>query len=245
MKMNDIDFRNTLVKALELDRTTPISEKTKVLSTLLKSNTYIEYTSIFTRQEWDTYCAILHIQVPVENYELIKKAEKGLLSIAKKIFGKQGDHYLTDIETGIIVTSHEVIDFSGISVTDVVTKAIEDAELFMRDGKFDSAFDRVHTAFHGYLRKKLDDLGESYEESDTLNQLYNKLHTYVSSNIAADQSSIIKTALRSASGIISSINDLRNRHSLAHPNGSIINSREAKLCIKLVKDLTDYIEQFL
>ena len=33
--MNDIDFRNTLVKALELDRT-PISEKTKVLSTLLK-----------------------------------------------------------------------------------------------------------------------------------------------------------------------------------------------------------------
>lgn len=121
--MNDIDFRNTLVKALELDRTTPISEKSKVLSTLLKSNTYIEYTSI------------------------------------------------------------------------------------------------------------------------TLNQLYNKLHTYVSSNIAADQSSIIKTALRSASGIISSINDLRNRHSLAHPNGSIINSREAKLCIKLVKDLTDYIEQ--
>ena len=72
--MNDIDFRNTLVKALELDRTTPISEKSKVLSALLKSNTYIEYTSIFTRQEWDTYCAILHIQVPVENYELIKNA---------------------------------------------------------------------------------------------------------------------------------------------------------------------------
>ena len=239
--MNDIDFRNTLIKALELDRTT-ISEKTNVISALLKSNTYIEYTSIFTRQEWNTYSAILHIQVPVENYELIKQSEKSLLIIAKKIFGKQDDHYLTDIETGIIVTPHEVIDFSEISVTDAVAKAIEDAELFMRDGKFDSAFDRVHTAFHGYLRKKLDDLGESYEESDTLNQLYNKLHTYVSSNIAIDQSGIIKTALRSASGIISSINDLLNRHSLAHPNGSIITSREAKLCIKLVKDLTDYIE---
>lgn len=152
--MNDIDFRNTLVKALELD-ITPISEKPKVMSTLLKSNTYIEYTSIFTRREWDTYCAILHIQVPVENYELIKKSESKLLSVAAKIFGKQGDHYLTDIETGIIVTSHEVIDFSGIAVTDVVSKAIEDAEIFMRDGKYDSAFDRVHTAFHGYLRKNL------------------------------------------------------------------------------------------
>lgn len=240
--MNDIDFRNTLVKALELD-ITPISEKPKVLSTLLKSNTYIEYTSIFTRREWDTYCAILHIQVPVENYELIKKSESKLLSVAAKIFGKQGDHYLTDIETGIIVTSHEVIDFSGIAVTDVVSKAIEDAEIFMRDGKYDSAFDRVHTAFHGYLRKKLDDLNETYEESDTLNQLYNKLHTYVGAHIATDQSAIIKTTLRSASGVISSINDLRNRHSLTHPNGSIITSREAELCIRIVQDLTSYIEK--
>ena len=166
-----------------------------------------------------------------------------MLSVAEKIFGKQGDHYLTDVETGIIITSHEVIDFSGISVTDVVAKAIEDAEIFMRDGKYDSAFDRVHTAFHGYLRKKLDDLNETYEESDTLNQLYNKLHTYVGTHIATDQSGIVKTTLRSASGVISSINDLRNRHSLAHPNGSIITSREAELCIRIVKDLTDYIEK--
>ena len=50
-----------------------------------------------------------------------------------------------------------------------MAKAIEDAEIFMRDGKYDSAFDQ-YTAFHGYLRKKLDDLNETYEESDTLNQ---------------------------------------------------------------------------
>lgn len=240
--MNDIDFRNTLIKALELDRT-PMADKQKVLSTLLKSNTYIEYTSIFTRREWNTYCAYLHIQVPVENYELMKRSESKILSVAEKIFGRQEDHFLTDIETGIIISKHEVIDFTGISVTDVIAKAIEDAELFMSDGKYDSAFDRVHTAFHGYLRKILDDLGESYEESDTLNQLYNKLHTYVSSNIANDQSGIIKTALRSASGVISAINDLRNRHSLAHPNGSIISVREANLCIRLVKELSDYIEK--
>lgn len=82
--MNDIDFRNTLIKALELDKTSTIPEKNKVLSTLMRSNTYIEYTSIFTRREWYTYCAILHIQVPVEYYELIKKAESKLLSVAEK-----------------------------------------------------------------------------------------------------------------------------------------------------------------
>ncbi len=239
--MNDTDFKNTLIKALQLDKT-PMADKPTVLSTLLKSNIYIEYTSLFTRREWNTYSAFLHIQVPVENYELMKKSEQKLLSIAAKIFGRQDDYFLTDIETGIIISKHEVIDFTGISVTDVIAKALEDAEGFMRDGKYDSAFDRVHTAFHGYLRKKLDNLGETYEESDTLNQLYNKLHVYVSSNIAVDQSGLIKTTLRSASGVISAINDLRNRHSLAHPNGSLITVREANLCIKLVKELSDYIE---
>ena len=242
--MNDLDFRNTLVKALELDDAS-FPQKKVVLSTLLKCNLYIEYTSLFTRREWNTYCAVLHIQVPVEHYELFKEAEQKIFSVAEKIFGRQEDYYLTDIETGIIVTSHEVIDFSEISVSDVISKAIEDAEMFMSVGKYDSAFDRVHTAFHGYLRKKLDDLKESYEESDTLNQLYNKLHTYVGANIASDQSGLVKTALRSASGIISSINDLRNRNSLAHPNGSIITSREAKLCIQITKDLITYIEQVI
>ena len=240
--MNDVDFRNTLIKALELD-SHPMRDKAQILSTLLKSNTYIEYTSIFTRREWNTYCAFLHIQVPVESYEMMKRNENKILSVAEKIFGRQGDHFLTDIETGIIVVSHEVIDFSGISLTDAISKAIEDAEIFMSDGKYDSAFDRVHTAFHGYLRKKLDDLGESYEESDTLNQLYNKLHSYVSTNITTDISGLIKTTLRSASGVINSINELRNRHSLAHPNESIISIREAQLCIRLVKELSDYIEK--
>ena len=120
---------------------------------------------------------------------------------------------------------------------------IEDAELFMRDGKFDSAFDRIHTAFHGYLRKKLDYLNETYNESDTLSQLFNKLHSHMSSQLNSEYSDIVRTTLRSASGIISSINDLRNKFSLVHPNQCIISSREAEFCIKLVKELSDYVEK--
>ena len=189
------------------------------------------------------FCRFLVLRVFCAKRRFSHSSESKILSIAEKVFGRQGDHFLTDIEIGIIVVNHEVFDFSGISLTDAISKAIEDAESFMRDGKYDSAFDRVHTAFHGYLRKKLDDLGESYEESDTLNQLYNKLHTYVSAHIATDQSGLIKTTLRSASGVINSINELRNRHSLAHPNDSIITVREAELCIRLVKELSDYIEK--
>lgn len=87
--MNDTDFRNTLIKALQLD-SSPMADKARVLSTLQKSNTYIEYTSIFTRREWNTYCAILHIQVPAEDYELIKRSERPILSVAGRILvGKE------------------------------------------------------------------------------------------------------------------------------------------------------------
>ena len=39
--MNDIDFRNTLIKAIELD-SHPMADKARILSALLKSNTYID-----------------------------------------------------------------------------------------------------------------------------------------------------------------------------------------------------------
>ena len=111
--------------------------------------------------------------------------------------------HLTNIDIGILIEHYEVIDFSSISLTEVITKAIADAELLMGQGKYDSAFDRVHTAFHGYLRKVLDNRRISYEESDTLSQLYNKLHTDISSNIgSAPIAELMKTCLRSASRVL-------------------------------------------
>ena len=98
----------------------------------------------------------------------------------------------------------------------------------------------VFTAFHGYLRKVLDNRNVSYEESDTLNQLYNKLHSDICNKITpGPMVDLIKTTLRSGSGIISSMNDMRNRHSLSHPNSELISNREANLClIQLVKAIS-------
>lgn len=239
--MNDIDFKNTLIKAVELDKTF-LTGKSKFISTLSKSNVYIEYTSLFTYKEWDTYCAILHIQVPVTEYEYVKLKEDYLHSFAQKLFGRQGDHLLTSTEIGIIVQNSEVFDFSAISATDFIAKAIADAEQFMNDGNYSSALDRIHTAFHGYLRNKLDALHVEYEESDTLHQLYNKLHSQIAEDMSDDIASLIRTTIRSASGVVSSLNDLRNRHSISHPNPDLISDREAKLCIAIVKSLSDYIE---
>ena len=45
--------------------------------------------------------------------------------------------------------------------------------------------------------------------------------------------------------MISSLNEARNRHSLAHPKTNIIGKREAKLIIGISSTVTDYISGYL
>lgn len=136
------------------------------------------------------------------------------------------------------------IDFSRITQrTQTISFAINDAETLMRGGRVSSAVDRIHTAFHGYLRQLLDTHQLTYDEGETLSQLYSKLHTFYGSSIQPpDVADLVRTALRSASGVVSSINDIRNRHTIAHPNADLIQAREAMLIIGLVKTVVDYLE---
>ena len=248
--MDDRSFKVTLIKALEhranADWKFGTDKMWEVIMTLPRCNVYIEETCLFTRREWNTYCSILHIQAPIDKQDSFIAERENILDIAESIYGRQGDNYLTHVDIGILVEHYEVIDFSSISLTEVISKAIADAELLMEQGKYDSAFDRIHTAFHGYLRKVLDNKQVGYEESDTLSQLYTKLHTEVSANIGSTEiAELVKKSLRSASGVIAAINEMRNRHSLSHPNDDLLQKREAEFAIKLVKDMSDYINSII
>lgn len=248
--MNDNHFKNTLIKALEQKANTDVNFDTDeiwaIIMALPQCNVYLEETSLYSYEEWNTYCTILHVQAPIEKQSVFMSQTDKILQIAKKMYGRQGDNILTGVDIGILVETYEVIDFSTISLTDVIGKAISDAELLMRQGKYDSAFDRVHTAFHGYLRKILDNKHVTYDESETLSQLYTKLHKKISSTMGSSEiAELMKKSLRSASGMISAINEKRNRHSLSHPNDNLLQNREAELTIKLVKDLSDYINSII
>ena len=248
--MDDRSFKATLIKALEYRANADCKFGTdkmwEVITTLPRCNVYIEETGLFTRREWNTYCSILHIQAPIDKQDSFIAEQENILDIAESIYGRQGDNYLTHVDIGILVEHYEVIDFSSISLTEVISKAIADAELLMEQGKYDSAFDRIHTAFHGYLRNVLDNKQVGYEESDTLSQLYTKLHTEVSANIGSTEiAELVRKSLRSASGVIAAINEMRNRHSLSHPNDDLLQKREAEFAIKLVKDMSDYINSII
>ena len=134
--------------------------------------------------------------------------------------------------------------FQGIAPgAGAVQKAVDDARIFIREGRIDSAVDRVHTAFYGYLRHLLTVHGIAFDTDAGLSALYAKLHEYYGKRIQPeDVGSRIKTILRGASGMINAVNELRNNNTVAHPNGSLIHAREAELVVRLVNAIVEYIE---
>ena len=81
-------------------------------------------------------------------------------------------------DNGTDVSFQQIATRSGI-----VQKAVEDAEVFIREGRYDSAVDRVHTAFHGYLRQLLTEHAVPYGADDGLPSFFSKLHGYYGDSI--------------------------------------------------------------
>lgn len=140
--------------------------------------------------------------------------------------------------------AEEGISFNiSSSESPTIHKAIVNANNCLSSGNYEEAIDRVHTSFHGYLRELLSSHGIEYLEGDTLQQLYKKLHSYYEESIQPKEvASLIKTCLRSATGIVTALNEIRNNHSMAHPNEHLIGKREAKLVIQFIQDIVSYLE---
>lgn len=158
--------------------------------------------------------------------------------------------YISELFSPLINTlrdsaeSDDNINFQQAAArSDIVLKAVEDAEVFIREGKYDSAVDRIHTAFHGYLRQLLIEHDIACGTGEGLPVLYSKLHGQYSRVIQPSEiGERVKSILRSGSGMINTINELRNNNTIVHPNGHLIQKREAKLVIRLVNAIMDYIE---
>ncbi len=92
-------------------------------------------------------------------------------------------------------------------------KAAEDAELFIREGKYDDAYDRIYTAFSDYMK-------------------------YVQQSDVGDRT---KDILLSTGGILDAINEARNDSTAAHPDGQRVEKREAQLAVGLINSIAEYV----
>ena len=137
-----------------------------------------------------------------------------------------------------------LVEAPSLRVTSaVVEMALSDAGTLLKSGKAPSAVDRVHTALHGYLAAICKRAGLTIERNTGLTGLFKLVREEhpAFSNVGPRQDEI-KRMLNATSTILDSMNTLRNRASVAHPNEQLLEEGEAMLVINSARTILHYLD---
>lgn len=127
--------------------------------------------------------------------------------------------------------------------SDVVARALDDAEALLQKGGATSAVDRVHTALHGHLRYLCERAGIEFGRDDTMVALLKKLRTaHPSLQDLGPRAGDIETVLKASGSILDALNPVRNNASVAHPNEELLGREEAQLVINIGRSLLAYLD---
>lgn len=147
--------------------------------------------------------------------------------------------WIARLETGQAAVPVEII-----STTEIVRRALDDSDLLLKTSGPQSAVDRVHTAFHGYLHALCDEASiAGLPDRPTMTQLFKALRAAHPALRALDPNADeITRVLQSMANIMDALNPLRNNASVAHPNPTLIGEPEAVLVVNTVRTLLSYLE---
>ncbi len=135
------------------------------------------------------------------------------------------------------------VENPNLAITsDVVERALRDAENLIAASGAASAIDRMHTALHGYLQKVCDDAALPYAKDASITELFKIVRTQhpAFSGVTPNAEETRRVASSFASAV-DALNTIRNRATLAHPNASLLDEPEAMLMINSVKTLLHYL----
>lgn len=130
-----------------------------------------------------------------------------------------------------------------VITSEVVSRAISDAETLIATSGATSGVDRVHTALHGYIKAACEKAGIQYGKDASINQLFMLLKQGhpAFQQLGIHQGSIVQ-ALRSLGAILDAFNPVRNRGSVAHPNEDLLGQDEAMLFINSARTILQYLD---
>jgi hypothetical protein len=127
--------------------------------------------------------------------------------------------------------------------SEVVTRAIDDAEALLRTTGASSGVDRMHTAFHGFLRTLCSQAGISCADDASVTNLYRLIRDkHPGLRDMGPHGEHIDRILKSFSAAVDALNTLRNRASIAHPNPAFLPREEAYLYVNSIRTLMAYID---
>jgi hypothetical protein len=130
--------------------------------------------------------------------------------------------------------------------SEVVDRAISDAEALIEKNGATSGVDRVHTALHGYVMAICDDRRLRYGDDPSLTDLFKVLkENHPKFRSAGPRSEDIHQVLRALGAIMGALNPLRNRASVAHPNRKLLGEPEAMLVVNAARTILHYLDSKL
>lgn len=125
-----------------------------------------------------------------------------------------------------------------------VEDALADARQLIASRGSTSGIDRAHTAFHGYLRALCEDAQIETSPDAKVTTLFRKLRElHPSLKGRGVRSEDVTRLLDQLSVIVDTLNLLRNRASLAHPNPVLLEQAEADLVLNCIHTLLHYLNR--
>lgn len=129
-----------------------------------------------------------------------------------------------------------------LSSSDVVRRALNDAEHLMHASGPVSAVDRLHTATHGYFRSLCIESGIAVPDEASLTLLFKLLrqdHPSLQSFGSYDKDLV--RVLQGFAQAVDALNSLRNNGSVAHPSDDLLGEPEAHLAVNAIRTIFNYI----
>ena len=127
--------------------------------------------------------------------------------------------------------------------SEVVFEALQDAEVLLKSRGPKSAVDRAHTALHGYLKKLCSDRGAKIPADASLTAVFKTIREQFPEFAATIPHDVeARRVFGSMASALDSLNTIRNRGTMAHPNELLLNAPEAMLYINLSRALLGFIE---
>ncbi len=142
------------------------------------------------------------------------------------------------LEADGLVQTPEIAETS-----EVVFEALQDAEVLLKTRGPKSAVDRAHTALHGYLKKLCADRGAVMPADASLTAIFKVVREQFREFAATiPHDAEAKRVFGSMASALDSLNTIRNRGTLAHPNELLLDAPEAMLYINLSRAVLGFIE---
>jgi len=130
--------------------------------------------------------------------------------------------------------------------SELVSRALADAETLIQNNGATSGVDRIHTALHGYFHAVCENENIVFPQDANLTKLFKLMrqHHPKLQNLGP-RAQDIEQVLRATSAILDALNPVRNRASVAHPNSDLLGQNEAMLVINATRTMLHYFDSKL